>query len=379
MKLEAHRFRVVGDPAVECRLWNAAGGATLATSARMMGSGSTIGSRRATSSTAVGAAMALVVTYLLSQSALADPRFVKSFWDHWGDGHAEISGYQLTFPRYGQVRKGVAVAIYVTETLDVASRVKADRSTGSGPPDELPVIKLNLVEDFPTGIYDYNMMTSVFVGLVPIWNRPAGAVTKIAFSSQEWCGLTHQQVWFYQDFVRHQLHSYFQGEADRTRKIEYPKDGLSEDALLLWARGLAGPRVEPGASVTVPLLRSLQVARLKHVQLIWDEAELSRGDRAEQITVPAGTFTVDRCLVVIQRALTVGRDGIKYVEGDTESRWTIWVESRFPHRVIRYTRDDGLSAELLGADRLKYWNMKGPGFEKSLEKIGLTPRGPRMP
>ena len=185
--------------------------------------------------------ISLAVVSCFGPPGWAEGRFDDSFWGHWGDGRAELSGYELTFPRYGHDRKGVAVAIYVTETLDVASRVKADRPTGSGPPDELPVMKLNLVEDFPTGIYDYNMMTSVFVGLTPIWNRPAGAVTKVAFSSQEWCGLTHQQVWFHHDFVRHQLHSYFQGEADKSRKIEYPPNGLSEDALLLWARGFAGP------------------------------------------------------------------------------------------------------------------------------------------
>jgi hypothetical protein len=36
-------------------------------------------------------------------------------------------------------------------------------------------------------------------------------------------------------------------------------------------------------------------------------------------------------------------------------------------------------AELLGADRLTYWQMNREGFQTALTKLGLTPRGPRMP
>ena len=40
-----------------------------------------------------------------------------AFWKTWGDGQAELSGYDLTYPRYGQLRKGVAVTIFVSETF----------------------------------------------------------------------------------------------------------------------------------------------------------------------------------------------------------------------------------------------------------------------
>ena len=43
------------------------------------------------------------------------PAFDDAFWKQWGDGQAELSGYDLTFPRYGQLRRGVAVTIFVTE------------------------------------------------------------------------------------------------------------------------------------------------------------------------------------------------------------------------------------------------------------------------
>ncbi len=49
------------------------------------------------------------------------------FWSHWGDGKAELDGYALTQPRYGELREGTAVLIFVTEDFsDSLTRVKAD-------------------------------------------------------------------------------------------------------------------------------------------------------------------------------------------------------------------------------------------------------------
>src|SRR6476469_9637897 len=90
--------------------------------------------------------------------------FGDEFWKHWGDGKGELAGYDLTIPRYGQIRKGVAITVFVTETFSNSLRVKSD--PGRHPKsDEFPVMKLNLVEDFATGIYDYNLLTSSFVAL----------------------------------------------------------------------------------------------------------------------------------------------------------------------------------------------------------------------
>src|SRR6476646_3754549 len=75
------------------------------------------------------------------------------FQKHWYDGKAELAGYELTIPRYGQTRKGEAVTIFVYEPFSNSARVKAD--PGKHPAtDEFPVMKLNLVEDFATGVYD---------------------------------------------------------------------------------------------------------------------------------------------------------------------------------------------------------------------------------
>ncbi len=120
-------------------------------------------------------------------AAASLPSYDRTFWSTWGDGRAELAGYDLTIPRYNQPRRGVAVTIFVTETFSNSARVKAD--PGKHPQaDEYPVIKLNLVKDYQTGIYDYNEMTSSFVALQPVNGRAAGSPTRISFSRQEWCG-----------------------------------------------------------------------------------------------------------------------------------------------------------------------------------------------
>ena len=129
------------------------------------------------------------IVFLLSISVMAvqpDPRFDQVFWKTWADGQAEIASYDLVYMRYGHPRKGVAVSIFVTESFSNAARVKAD--PGKHPDaDVFPVMKLNLVEDFQTGVYDYNEQTSSFVGLAPIAGRSSGTLAKVSFSSQEWC------------------------------------------------------------------------------------------------------------------------------------------------------------------------------------------------
>lgn len=292
----------------------------------------------------------------------AAPELGDAFWDHWGDGRAELAGYDLVTRRYGEERRGTAVAIFVTEPFSEEARVKAER-TGPG---TFQVLKLNLVQDFPTGVYDYNLMTSAFVALEPAAGLSAGAPVKVSFSGQEWCGHVYQQAIFRRDGVDHVLHSYFEGEADRRDTLEARSGGTSEDVLPLWARGLAFPEVAPGDTVTVPALTSLERSRLAHVEAAWEEAELSRAADVREVTVPAGTFRVREA-----RATLRGPAG--------ERSWSFLVEEEAPRRIVAWETGDGERAELLGADRMPYWELNGPGGEEHLERFGLRPRGPRTP
>ena len=195
------------------------------------------------------------------------PAYDSTFWAQWGDGRAELAAYDLETPRYGAPRRGTAVAILVTETFSNDLRVKAD--PGRHPKrDEFPVLKLNLAEDFATGIYDYQLLTSAFVALAPVNGRGAGAPTKVSFSAQEWCGHTYTQLLFDHRYARYAAHSYFDGEADSSSSLLVPADAQSEDALSVWARGLAAPVVAAGDSAERPVTGSLRVARLTHRPLV---------------------------------------------------------------------------------------------------------------
>jgi hypothetical protein len=290
------------------------------------------------------------------------PVFGDAFWKRWGDGKAELAGYDLTFPRYGELRHGVAVAVFVTETFSNSLRVKSD--PGKHPAsDEFPVMKLNLVQDFSTGIYDYNLMTSAFVALAPVNGRPAGSVTKVAFSGQEWCGQVFAEGLFDASSARLTSHSYFDGEADRSETLPVAADALDGDALLLWARGFAAPLVAPGGRREVALVRSLKTARLRHQPVMLERATLSRPAGTVQLTVPAGTFSAERRVVEI-------------AGGPTS---TIWVEAAEPHRILQWETTDGEKASMLASDRLEYWKMHSEADIGALARLGLRPRPPRTP
>jgi hypothetical protein len=289
-----------------------------------------------------------------SNTGKTDAYFDSKFWSVWGDGKAELSAYRLTMPRYKQLRKGVAVTIFVTEPFSNSLRVKADPGK-HGPGDEFPVMKLNLVKDYQTGIYDYNDMLSAFVSLSPVNNRVAG-VTKVSFSSQEWCGHVYSQILFGETRARLTQHSYFDGEADQERELDYPGNGYSEDTLMLWARGMARPFSKAGSSAEYQLLTSLETSRARHEPLTWASAALAKDAKTQTIRAPAGAFEVN-----VLRATRPNKTWRAY-----------YVEKELPKRIVRWETSEGEKAELLGSERLKYWEMNAEGGEAALERLGVT-------
>lgn len=309
---------------------------------------------------ATGIALA-AVRWMPCESAFAASTFPDpTFWKSWTDGQAELAGYELTFSRYGELRQGTAVTIFVTETFSNEARVKADPGVHASS-DEFPVMKLNLVQDFPTGLYDYNLMTSAFVALQEVNGAPIGSPTKVSFSSQEWCGHAYQQLLFDQASIRATSHSYFDREGDQSRTIPQKTGGFAEETLLLWARGFAAPFLAAGESKTVPFLPGAEWSRLKHKPIEWTEASLSRSKTSTSVTVPAGTFSCETYRAVI--------------EGNRE--WTIDVELAPPHRIVRWATNDGGRAELLAAERMKYWEMNANKFDEEVKRLGLQRRTKR--
>jgi len=134
-------------------------------------------------------------------------------------------------------------------------------------------------------------------------------------------------------------------------KLSNPENGVSEDALFIWARGLAYPFLEPGETRDVDMLMSLMTSRLQHKPIAWEKAKLSREKSSSLIKVPAGTISVHL------RKATLA-------DGKT---WTFYVEDIFPHRIIKWQTSDGEEGQLLKSVRLPYWKMNGEKFKTSIK------------
>jgi len=297
-----------------------------------------------------------------SHAAKAPPaKFDPPFGAYWHDGKAELDGYRYSVARYGRARRGQAVLVYVTEPFSRSMRVKVDNASRN-PKDTFDVLKLNLVRDFQTGIYDYNTMTSLFV------KSEDFDPVKVSFVSTEWCGNVYEELLVNPALVSQKLSSYFEGESG-TREERRPKGGILEEELFTLLRGLHGPYMTPGESRTVPFLPSSFRRRLTHEPLKWTRARIDRVAWTSTVTVPAGTFTVIRYSIQVENG----------------PRGLFHVDSAYPHRIVRWEwpgaesdsswgRDGNDSGQLTGSARLKYWELHKPGDERWLARLGLTPR-----
>lgn len=272
-----------------------------------------------------------------------------AFDAHWRDGRAELDGYRLTVSRYGAPREGTAVMIYVTEPFSEKRRVKVD-DPSADPDDTFEALKLNLVRDFQTGIYDYNTMVSHFA------RSDDFAPVKTSFSSQEWCGHVYEERVFDGGRVARTVRSYFDGESGE-EKLDLPSGAVTEDGLFIVLRGLRGPFLKPGEKESFAFLPGTFVTRLSHASLVWTTATIERSEDTEEIEVPAGRFET----VVYRIDISGGREGVFHVEEE------------YPHRIVRWELDPDLAGELTGSKRLAYWKLHDPGGESHLAELGLPP------
>jgi len=132
------------------------------------------------------------------------------FKEYWFSGKAEITSYQLYQSRYGEQRKGTSTLIFVTEDFNTSEQVKANQQSEK----TSPVLKLNSVKKFTTGIYPYAIMQSTFYPL----NEQQHAL-KATATTQEWCGQMYAQLNNRSRFEI-QTHTYFEGQADQELTIE---------------------------------------------------------------------------------------------------------------------------------------------------------------
>jgi hypothetical protein len=269
------------------------------------------------------------------------------FESHWRDGKAELDGYRLTISRYGEERAGTAVMIFVTEPFSESKRVKEERPP-SDPSDTIDVLKLNLVRDFQTGIYDYNTMVSVFVRAATM--EPL----KVTLSSAEWCGHVYAELIVRQKEIRGSVASYFEDESGPI-VLGRPAGGLMEDELFIALRGLRGDFLAAGETRVVPYLPGVLFSRLSHQPLAWTQATIERKRELHPTEVPAGIF-----MTRVYEVRVAGR-----------GTGTFAIEDAYPHRIIRWSLPPDVSGMLTGSKRLKYWALHGEGDESHLESLGL--------
>jgi hypothetical protein len=214
---------------------------------------------------------------------------------YWYAGKAELTHYALEQARYGEMRKGDAVTVFVTEPFSKEKQVKLD-DANANPKDAVSVLKLNLTKKFDTGIYPYSVMTSVFT---PV--EQGNRALKVTSTVQEWCGHVFSQINWRKNQYEATSFSYFESEGDRKENIG---NALSEDGL--WSAVRLNPNALPTGKQKV--FPSLTYLRLKHKPMAALEAELSLSDV---------TFN--------------NKNLIKYNIKYTDRTLSIYFEKTFPH------------------------------------------------
>jgi hypothetical protein len=288
---------------------------------------------------------------LLSARSAARPSGPDDPLEAWYDGQAEVNGYRWRGTRYGELRTGEAVAIFVTETIGVQDHVKVDRPAEHRGPTST-VLKLNLVRDFQTGLYDYDTMCSVFIDV-----RDLRAV-KQTFSSGEWCGHVFDRIDVRGRELALEVESYFQGESV-SKALPAKSGGLLGDDLFLWLRGLRGHVLEPGEARRVPYLTDPFERRLRHREASWGELAVQREAELAEVELRAGRF-----LALVYR-----------LEASDGRRGSVRIEEAWPHRLLSWSweREGEVldSAELTGSRRMKYWELHAEGQESLRKDLGL--------
>jgi hypothetical protein len=283
-----------------------------------------------------GFAIGCAVLGLLSLGApcapAATPPRSPEFMRYWKSGLAEISSYEIVEERYGELRKGQAVLLYVYEETDAATRIKAE--TAAIPQAaRIPVLKLNRILRFNAGIYDYSVMTSVFSGLSgPFIARPFEPV-KIAMTSQEWCGSVYHHLVPMGKVLKEELHSYFESEGDRRDSLAIPDSVYYEDELPVTLRELDGPWLASGRELSVRLIPGLWRMRTTHRPVSILAASLAKSDTLAPGLPPAFVFT-----------LRIGPE-----------TWRYRVEKAPPHRILGWSNSMGESGTLAKTVRKAYW------------------------
>lgn len=279
-------------------------------------------------------------------AALAEPVLLSDeFKQYWYAGKAELCSYDLMQARYGEIHEGSAVTIFVTEDFSKSKQVKLDNPQTAGN-DKLPVLKLNLIKKFNTGIYPYSIMMSVF-SPVDIDNYPDAI--KVTANVQEWCGMSFMQLNKQESSFEMNSYSYFEKEGDQSATF---KSCIPEDQLWNLIR-LSPGRLPVGKQQLLP---GSLYTRLTHIPLSVQAAVLTLQDEGT-----VSIYTID---------YTTQKHTI-----------TIRFENSFPHKILGWEETfPGFDGKLLTTTATlnktlmsDYWAHHNNSDRVMREQLGLSP------
>ncbi|MBK5277940.1 MAG: hypothetical protein JJE09_03650 [Bacteroidia bacterium] len=233
-----------------------------------------------------------------SQSTSIKPYETDTFKTYWYAGKAELSSYSLEQSRYGELREGKAVLIFVTEDFSQKKLVKLDQPDNAGK-DKVSVLKMNFTKNFVTGIYPYSMMLSVFT---PVLRSQFPNSLKGTMSSQEWCGQVFNQLTLKGNKYNVSAFSYFENEGDENLTLE---NAILEDELWNLIR-LEPENLPIGEFKMIP---GLFFTRLNHTDL---KVMVANGAISENISDLLYTVSIE----------------------DHERILAIRFEKSFPHKIL---------------------------------------------
>lgn len=260
--------------------------------------------------------------------------------DYWFSSEgAEITSYKLTQARYGELREGEAVTIFVSEPFSPSKNTKADGNYD----DNVSVLKGNFTKRFDTGIYPYTMMNSTFY---PFENYDYSL--KVSTTVAEWCGHVYMELRNKKKFEL-ENHSYFEGESFDS---ELPKNLLEDD---LWSK----IRLNPEAIATG---KQKMIPSFFYMRLLHKEAKAYD------------------CEVTIEKSST---NVVTVNYPSLNRKLAIEFEANFPYKIISWkeTYPDGFGSNAkvletkgvrIKSIRSKYWDKHDNSDHDLRKELGLS-------
>ncbi|MEZ4892014.1 MAG: hypothetical protein R3A50_03320 [Saprospiraceae bacterium] len=245
--------------------------------------------------------------------------------NYWYQGKAELCSYEVEQERYGEIRKASEVLVFVTEDFSANKQVKLDAKPAEGD-TKIPILKLNTIRRFQTGIYDYSLTQSVFTPM-PIDKKDVIRSLKLSATIQDWCGHVFVQANALPESYRIRSFSYFESEGDTDVELN---PGLLEDEI--WTL----LRLDPDSldSLEVTVMPGIFYSRFRHVPLAAEPANITINQLGETSELTLQYKNIPRTL-------------------------EIRFETAFPHRIMGW--EETLQGKLLSRGTLKnvmlddYW------------------------